>query len=442
MRRSAGPKVTDPRSPATEPARPAEAAFRGLCAAVVVSEIGDWLLFIALPLYVLRASGSPLATATVFLAELAPAVVVGTVCGPLLDRRGPGRLLTWLTAAQALVVLPLLWSAPDRVWLVYAVAAVQAAITSLTIPAQQAVVPVIVTKRELSRANAIIEMASNAARLAGSPLGGGLLPVLGLRGLVLGDIASFILSAAILAALPTAPRPAAGASASPRVSPSTAIIAGAGAIRRSRTLRAALVISFLAAVAQGLFLVLFVLFVLRSLHAGDQLVGLLRGVQAIGGVLGGVLVAARLRRSSPRALAIFGLTAFATISAICWNSPGFTMAAWWYVVLFILVGVPATVFSTGLVTGTQQASEPHLRGRVLSLLNVADALGQGVGILAAGVLSSVVALSGLLNAQAGCYATCAIVAIALFGKPEVTTPSASRPLQRVRKVGDAPRASE
>jgi MFS family permease len=390
---------------------------------VVISEVGDWLLFIALPLYVLQASGSALATSTVFLAELVPAVVVGTVFGPLIDRRNPGRLLAWLTAAQALVVLPLLWVGPDQVWLVYAVAAVQAAFTSLTTPAQQAVVPVIVDAGGLPRANAIIEMASNVARLAGSPLGGALLPVLGLRGLVLGDIASFVVSGAVLAGLRTALARTDRPSASPRVGPLTAIVEGAHAIRGSSILYGALIISFVSAVAQGLFLVLFVLFVLRALHAGDQLVGLLRGVQAIGGVLGGLLVAAQLKNSSPRALTICGLTAFACISAVCWNSPRLTMAAWWYVTLFILVGVPATVFSTGLITGTQQASQPDLRGRILSLLAVADALGQGIGILAAGELSSFTPLAVLLNAQASCYLTCAIVALALFGKRQITMPN-------------------
>lgn len=405
------------------PPRPAENGFRGLCAAVVVSEIGDWLLFIAMPLYVLRASGSALATSTVFLAELVPAVVVGTVCGPLIDRRDPGRLLTWLTGAQAFVVLPLLWAQPGRVWIVYAVATIQAAFTSLTTPAQQAIVPVVVDAAELPRANAIVETTSNVARLAGSPLGGALLPVLGLRGLVLGDIASFVVSGAILAGVRTATARTERPSASDRVGPLTAVLEGGQAVRGSATLCGALIISFLSAVAQGLFLVLFVLFVLRSLHAGDQLVGLLRGVQAIGGVLGGVLVAARLKSSSPRALTVSGLVAFACISAICWNSPSLTLSAWWYVTLFMLVGTPATVFSTGLITGTQNSSRPQLRGRILSLLAVADALGQAAGILAAGVLSGFISLGVLLNAQAGCYLTCAFVALALFGKRPLTMPA-------------------
>ena len=187
--------------------------YRRLCAAVAVSETGDWLLFIALPLYVLGVSGSALDTSTVFLAELIPAVVVGIVCAPLIDRWNPGRLLATLTGAQAFVVLPLLWVAPGSLWLIYVVAAAQAAFTSLTTPAQQAVVPLLVDPSQIVRANAIVEMASNAARLLGSPLGGVLLPIIGLRGLVIADAISFLVSAALLI------RPKSAASRSPSTRP-------------------------------------------------------------------------------------------------------------------------------------------------------------------------------------------------------------------------------
>jgi MFS family permease len=393
-------------------------AYQRLWAGVAVSEMGDWLLFIALPLYVLGASGSALDTSTVFLAELIPAVVIGTVCGPLIDRWHPGRLLAALTGLQTFVVLPLLWVGPGRVWIVFAVAAVQAAFTSVTTPAQQAVVPLLVDPHEISSANAMVEMASNAARLIGSPLGGVLLPALGLRGLVIGDAATFLVSAALLA-LPGSASLRSQITHPPTHSGRvTAITEGWRAARASTTLLAGLAISFIAAVAQGLFLVLFVLFVLRSLHEGDQLVGLLRGVQAVGGVLGGLLIGTWAKHLRARTQAVWGLVAFALISALCWNSPTFTTASWWYVSLFIAVGIPATALSTGLITGTQQASPPRLRGRVLSLLAVAQALGQATGILAAGVLSAITPLTVLLNAQAGCYLTCAIVAITSFDRHE------------------------
>ncbi len=390
--------------------------FRALLSAVVISETGDWLLFIALPLYALNASGSALATSTVFLAELVPAVVVGIACGPLIDRLDRRFLLAGLTTLQAALLLPLLAAGPHRLWLVYVVAALQAAIASITRPAQQALVPSLVTTAGRARANALVEMASNAARLAGSPLGGLLLPVLKLDGLVLADAASFLIAAALLAhAAAHAPRPEALAGAGTKRL--AAIRDGARALRRNPTLRTAAVVTFLGAVAQGLFLVLFILFVLRSLHGGDATVGLLRGVQAIGGVLGGIVVSLWAGRFSSRAMAAAGFATFGLISLITWNSPNVTSAAWWYAVLFIAAGIPATALNAGLITATQDASPPSIQGRVLGLIGVAEALGQGGGILAAGLLVAPVSLTALLNGQAACYLTCAAIAAAGFARP-------------------------
>jgi predicted MFS family arabinose efflux permease len=388
--------------------------YRALLGAVVISEMGDWLLFIALPLYALHSSGSALATSTVFLAELAPAVLIGTACGPLIDRLNRRHLLVGLTVAQAGLLLPLLAAEPHRLWLIYLVAALQAGIASITRPAQQALVPALVARDGRARANALVEMASNAARLAGSPLGGLLLPVLHLEGLVLADAASFLIGATLLsrAAAGTEPEPVCDAS----TSRAGAIREGWHAVRRDMTLLSALLISFVGAVAQGLFLVLFVLFVLRLLHAGDAAVGLLRGVQAIGGVLGGVVVGVWASRVGTRILAAGGLAAFGLISLLAWNSPAVTSAIWWYGALFIVVGIPATALNTGLITGAQDASHPSMRGRVLSLMGVADALGQGSGIVAAGLLAGSVSLTALLNAQASCYLACAAIAAAGFAR--------------------------
>ena len=385
--------------------------YRRLCAAVSVSETGDWLLFIALPLYVLGASRSALDTSTVFLAELIPAVVVGTLCGPLIDRCRPGRFLAVLTGVQTFVVLPLLLVGPGSAWIVFAVAAVQAAFTSLTSPAQQAAVPLLVRPEETSRANAMVQTASNAARLIGSPLGGVLLPAIGLRGLVIADAATFLISAALLARGGSVAPPARRESPASPPRRMAAITGGWNAARASPTLLTALAISFVAAIAQGLFLVLFILFILRALHAGDQLVGLLRGVQAIGGVLGGLLIGTWAKHARARAQAVWGLGAFALVSAVCWNSPVLTTVSWWYVALFIAMGIPATAIGTGLITATQRASPPDRRGRVLSLMAVAQSLGQAIGIIVAGLLSTILPLTVLLNAQAGCYLASALIAI-------------------------------
>ena len=125
----------------------------------------------------------------------------------------------------------------------------------------------------------------------------------------------------------------------------SAVTEGWHAARTSTTLLAALAISFVAAVAQGLFLVLFVLFVLRSLHAGDQLVGLLRGVQAIG-VLGGLLIGTWARHLQARRQAVWGLAAFADPLGMGRNSLGFHHDVLAACLLFIAFGISSTARRT------------------------------------------------------------------------------------------------
>ena len=74
---------------------------------------------------------------------------------------------------------------------------------------------------------------------------------------------------------------------------------GLRVVAGNRELVWGLVVNGLAAVAQGIFTVLFVLFVTRVLDGDGADVGLLRGVQAIGGLLGGVAVVGLARRLEP-----------------------------------------------------------------------------------------------------------------------------------------------
>jgi len=62
-------------------------------------------------------------------------------------------------------------------------------------------------------------------------------------------------------------------------------------------------------------------------------------------------------------------------------------------------------------------SRNYVRRNETSLIQVGEALGQGVGILVAGLLSSLMSLNVLLNAQGGCYVTCALIALAGLARP-------------------------
>ena len=161
--------------------------------------------------------------------------------------------------------------------------------------------------------------------------------------------------------------------------------------------------TFTGQIAQGIFVVLFVVFVVDRLHGGPSEVGLLRGVQAVGAIGGGLALGMMSRRHSAGALAGWGAAAFGVLGLLTWNGPAVTTALPVYIALFVLVGAPGIVMATGVLSTIQDAAADHLRGRAFSAYSLAANLGQVVGMLAAGVLVAPLGLTAVLDAQATLY---------------------------------------
>jgi MFS family permease len=183
-----------------------------------------------------------------------------------------------------------------------------------------------------------------------------------------------------------------------------------------RGLRWGLVVDGLAAIAQGIFMVLFVLFVARELGGDGAEVGLLRGVQAIGGLAGGALVVGLARRLEPGRLLGTSLLVFGLISLAIWNGPALTTAGWLYLVLFMAAGIPGIGFLTGLTALVQERSPDAYLGRVLAtFLGSFNGL-MALGMLLAGLLGDAVGVVPVLNGQAVLYLLTGLLALATLGR--------------------------
>ena len=409
-------------------------AFARLWLSGTISEIGDWLLLIALPVYVLQLTGSALVTSTVFLLELAAAVLAGPLAGVLADRWDRRRTLVGGCVAQAVLLLPLL-TVDGRADLpvVYAVVAAEAVLATLNEPVRQALLPAVVEADELTAAAGQLGVGANIARLVGGALGGVLLDAYGLGGVVLGDAATFLLAAAVLAG------PGLGAGRPPAGGPperaGRAWLAGLAVVRDRRELRGTLAVTALMALAQGAFVVLFVVFVLRSLAGGGAEVGLLRGVQAVGGILGGLAAGRLARRFGPAGLVGGGLAGFALVEAAIWNSPAATTALPLYVLFFAVVGIPGIVILSGLTAVMLTATPEAYRGRVASTHAGVFGVLQAAGMLLAGLLVEPVGLLPLLNAQVVVLAVAAAVAAVMLR----SAPPAGRPVAEQDPAADVRR---
>jgi MFS family permease len=424
--------------------------FGLLWAGGLISETGDWFLLVGLPVWVFQTTGSSLVTATVFLVGLLPSLVVGPLAGVLVDRWDRRRTLVAVSLAQAAFLLPLLAvDGRDRLWVVYLVMAVEAALGQLNDPTRNALVPSLVRGDDLVGANALIGLNSNLARLVGSPLGGVLVELAGLPGLVIGDALSFLLGATLIALVrpretvppgphstaPLRPRrnapwrfqgPRRGSVADRNSGPrrlSTALggvgrewVDGLRVTVHDHGLRWGLVVNGMAAVAQGIFTVLFVLFVAEELGGDGADVGLLRGVQAIGGLLGGVLVVGLARRLEAGRLLGVSLVVFALIDLAIWNGPMVTTALWLYLGLFVAAGIPGIGILTGLTALVQERTDDAYLGRVFATYYGSFNGLMALGMLAAGLLGDAVGILPVLNGQAALGMLAGVVALATLGR--------------------------
>jgi MFS family permease len=393
-----------------------------------VSDSGDWLLFIALPLVVLQLSGSALTTSVAFLLELLPPIVLAPFVARLVARVDRKRLMVTVAIVQACCLMPLLLvDTRADLPIVAGVIVAQAVCSAVFEPAKNSLLPDLVDADRIVSANALVGLGQDIGRLVGGPLGGVLLAV-GHLPLVAGaDLVTYVGSAILLGTLPSAAgvgrasRPTAvpdgaalpEATARP-AAPAPARAHGVLAALRSPATRGTFAVLFVAAIAQGLFVVLFVFFVTDGIGGDDADVGLLRGVQAIGAIGAGAVLAVAASRFPVARVAVVGVASFAVLTIVVWNLSWVTHALWPYVLLFVLVGAPGVLMGAGTTSLLQLLTPAHGRAAAFSALGLVTAAGQAVGMLGAGLLQGPVGTMPLLEVQAGAYVVAAVLAAILL----------------------------
>lgn len=383
--------------------------FRLTWTAGLISDIGDWMLLVALPVMVYQATGSTLGTALAFLIELIPVLLVTPVAGRLADRGDRRTVLVAVSLVQAAFLLPLLGGA--HLPILYLVIAVQAGLASVFDATKNALLPTLVTPDQLVSANSLIGLNQNLGRLVGAALGGIALVDGGVWTIVVVDAASFLLSAALIAGVHAAAAPTPSGKEAVGQQSTTA---GNPLLRQP--VRASLAVVGLSAVGQGLFVVLFVVFIARTLHGTAAENGLLRGVQAIGALAGGVALA-RAGSIRPGRLTGTACLVLGAISLAAWNMPHLTTWEPVYIALFVAVGLPAIGLMSGLTSALQLSTVDGERGRVFAVSGAVFSTGQAVGMLAAGLLGDRVPLAWLLDAQGLLTVLSGVVALLWMSAP-------------------------
>jgi MFS family permease len=302
--------------------------------------------------------------------DFAPALL-GPLTGALSDRCDLKRLMVACDLAQGLLVALIALTLPSLPLLLVLVG-LRAVAGQVFQPASRAAVPSLVRDRDLEGANSAIGFGTNGSEALGPLLAAALLPVMGAQGVLLVDAATFLVSAALLASLPSVPP--ASIEKGARNSFLLEARAGLDYIRSVPLVRTIGLGFFAVVVFNGIDDVALVFLARDSLGGGDSAASLLYAAVGVGLLLGYALLARRAGRFPMVLLLLMGFGA---------SSAGnlFSGLAWAVAVAFALqvvrgLGIAAMDVATN--TLLQRMVPRAMLGRVFG--NLYGAIGVAAGL--------------------------------------------------------------
>ena len=382
------------------------APILALLGANAVSETGNVLAFVAIPWFVLQTTGSAAKTGLTGAAFLLAAVVAGVFGGPVLDRIGFKRasIFADLAGAVTVALIPLLYYTVGLLfWQLLVLAFLGGFLDAPGHTARQSLVPDLAGRAGMGieRANSAFQGIQHASFLFGPPLAGLLITLFAPGNVLWIDAATFVVSAALVAALvpPTASRSgtAAGIRRSGRYLAELA--EGVTFIRRDRLV----VWMFgIGVVANSLVLPLFVVvlpFFARQTYGSAVDLGLMLGGFGSGALAGTVLygIFGHLlprRATLVSALVLLGLPLWVLVAA-----PSLGAAIGALFVAGLALGPPNPLMYSVL----QERTPPQMLGRVLGAGVSLSMVGAPVGMVLCGYALEILGLRPTLAGISACY---------------------------------------
>jgi MFS family permease len=392
-----------------------------LWVARLVSHFGDWILIIALPVWVYQLTGSATILGLLVAVETLPLIFLGPIAGVFVDRWDRRGLIIAGHLIRGVNVLGLfLVTAPQRVPLVFLVGFVESSVTVFASSARRAWLPSLVMEGELAATNALFGIASMVPRLVGPAAAAALLAWAGPTLAFALDAATFFFAALMVSGMRISqakPEPETGAS--------VAVWAGFGGVYRdlmagvrviceSRILLAVLVVWALLMFAAGPVVSLLVVFVQEALGASAASYGFLESLLALGMLVGFALVGSLLAHWPPLRLFRAGLVIFAPLFLLFANASDI----YWAGVVLPLVGIVMAGITVADETILQQEAPAEVRGRVLATNEAAVTAVGLVSAALAGVLMDRLGVRLIFNAAGVACVAAAFLGLLLLRETE------------------------
>lgn len=358
--------------------------YRKLWTASTVSNLGDGITWVAAPLLAATLTRDPVLVAGLAFAHGLPWLLFTLVSGALVDRLDRRRIM-WTADAVRTTMIGLLglavYAGLANLPLLYAVFFVLGTAETLFDNASQAILPAVVDREKLEKANGRLfggQLVAN--EFAGPPLGGFLFAAAAAAPFLL-DAGTFAAAAALVLAMRGSFRPE--RAERPRTTMRAEIFEGLRWLWGQPLLRTLAVMLGIMNAVHAAYTSIFVLFAQDILGLGEVGYGILLTSGAVGGLIGSL--------AADRIIVLFGhgrtllgsvLLSAATLGGTAVIENAFAIGG-----LFVLIGICVVVWNVITVSLRQAVIPENLFGRVNSVYRL---LGWGaipIGALLGGFLA-------------------------------------------------------
>lgn len=404
------PSSADAREPSPQAMLFRDRNFVLLWLGQLISWLGDWALFIAIPVTVYNATNNRASLSFAVMSGAMPILLFGLVAGVLVDRWSRQRTMIVSDLCRGVVVL--LLCLPDfhrlgrnGLWLCYGVNFAAATFACFFAPARAALMAAFLPRPTLMQANAVTASGKRITELVGPVLGGVLLSTLGPRGCFLFDAGTFLVSALCVSCVTSGLAPTAAKAGRGLAGIRQDLLEGLRCFWTSRVLGALAGFLTIGAVAGGITNALEYAFLRDMLHANTRQYGILMSVFGAGAFVGTLLTSLWARKFAPVGLIAsgFGLAAAAVFTLA--YAPNQLMGG----IAFFLYGIGNILFYIPSYTLLQATSVNAMRGRIFATMMTLGSLAATASAALAAALTHV-PLRPLFATVAGVLLFCAIVA--------------------------------
>jgi MFS family permease len=382
--------------------------FRLLFFATFASGIGNWLAVIALQIDVYDRTHSGWWVGALLIANILPAVFLGLLAGPLVDKLSRKGLMIGSDLLRLGVFVALPFAGSETV--VVLLAALAGIGNAFFRPAVLAGLPNLVPEERLSTANALLQLVEWTTTAIGPIVGGAIVAASGPELAYWVNAVTFAISALLVLGIPgrllQSDRPIGRGHWGQ-------LAEGYHVVRRSRALLCVLIAWSIVMVATALINVAEVFLARESYDSGDFGFGLLWTGSGIGLILGGLAASSLIRRDLALAyVQLLGLFALGiTGAAVAPN-------VWLGSLAMVLAGFGNGGAVVANITLVQRGAEDRVRGRVFTLLMSVNYALLGAAFVAAGPITNQIGARWTYGIAAGVIVTGAAVGWLLLRRAE------------------------